>query len=121
MFNLERLEKKLIVFLLAALLAGTGVIVYKRSFPAGSLHIESPEGLSTSSVRDVLRPGKKININKASVEELTNLKGVGPALAGRIAEYRLKKGLFISIEDLKNVPGIGEKLFFKIKDDVSLE
>lgn len=121
MFNLERLEKKLIIFLLAALLAGAGVVVYKRSFPVGSLRIKSSGMPPESHIENISRDGRKININKASIEELADLKGVGPALAGRIAEYRSRKGLFVSIEDLKNVPGIGDKLFSKIKDDVSLE
>ena len=121
MLNLERLEKKLIIFLLAALLAGTGVIVYKKSFPVGSLRIESSGTPSMPDAEVASASGKKININKASIEELADLKGVGPALAGRITEYRSKNGLFISIDDLKKVPGIGDKLFSKIKDDVSLE
>jgi len=121
MFNLERLEKKLIIFLLGTLLIGTGVIVYKRSSPVGALRVESPGPSSISRVRDISGNGKKININEASIEELMNLKGVGPVLAGRIAEYRLKSGLFVSTEDLKKVPGIGDKLFSKIKDDISLE
>ncbi|MCX5678332.1 MAG: ComEA family DNA-binding protein [Candidatus Omnitrophica bacterium] len=121
MFNLERLEKKLIIFLLAALLVGTGVIIYRRSSPVGNLRIESHQASPVSSGKDISESSKKININKASVEELTGLKGVGPVLAGRIAEYRLKNGLFVSTEDLKKVPGIGDKLFSKIKDDVSLE
>ncbi len=121
MFNLERLEKKLIIFLLGTLLIGTGVIVYKRSSPVGNLRVESPGSSSISRVRDISGNGKKININEASIEELMNLKGIGPVLAGRIAEYRLKSGLFVSTEDLKKVPGIGDKLFSKIKDDISLE
>lgn len=121
MFDLERLEKKLIIFLLAALLIGTGVIVYKRSSPVGSLRVRSSGVSSMSRAGDIFDNDKKININKASIEELADLKGVGPALAGRIAEYRSKNGLFVSIEDLKKVPGIGDKLFLKIKDDVSLE
>jgi comEA protein len=121
MFNLERLEKKLIVFLLAALLIGTGIIVYKRSFPVGSLRVESDRAPSISSGKDIPENNKKININNAAAEELTNLKGVGPVLASRIAEYRLRNGLFVSVEDLKKVPGIGDKLFSKIKDNVSLE
>jgi competence protein ComEA len=122
MFNLDRLERGLLIFLLGTLLVGAGTIAYKKSFPAGNLRIEtsapSPE---TSSVQNIPKNDRKININEASSEELTALKGVGPALAGRIVEYRSNKGLFVSKEDLKKVPGIGDKLFSKIKDSVSLE
>ena len=121
MFDLERLEKKLIIFLLAALLIGTGVIVYKKSFPVGSLHIVSSGTSSAPGASDISAGDKKININKASTEELAYLKGIGPALASRIVEYRSRNGLFVSMEDLKKVPGIGDKLFAKIRDDISLE
>jgi len=119
MFNLEKLEKRILIFLLGMLLFGTGVVVYKKSCPAGSLHLERP--YYNGSPATIENISKKININKASPEELAGLNGVGPVLAGRIAEYRLKKGLFISAEDLKKVPGVGDKLFLKIKDSISLE
>ncbi len=125
MFNLERLEKGLLIFLLATLLLGAGIIAYRKSFPTGDLRVElsGPSKGLTETPSGKSTPGnyKKININKASPEELTGLKGVGPVLAGRIAEYRLKQGLFVFKEDLKKVPGIGEKLFSKIKDEISLE
>lgn len=60
--------------------------------------------------------GGKININTASSEELQTLNGVGPGLAQRIIEYRETSGKFASVEDLKNVSGIGEKTFEKMKD-----
>lgn len=56
-----------------------------------------------------------ININTANIEELMALNGIGEELAGRIVSYREEFGLFKSIEDIKNVKGIGEKLFDKIK------
>lgn len=122
MFNLERTEKALLVFLLAALLLGAGIIAYKRSCPVGSLRIENSGGRGERALgREISKKDKKVNINKASPEELMDLKGVGPVLAGRIVEYRTKRGLFISAEDLKKVPGIGDKLFVKIKDDITIE
>ncbi len=61
-----------------------------------------------------------ININKASEEELVKLKGIGEVLAGRIVEYRRYNGEFETIDDIKNVTGIGEKLFSNIKDDITV-
>jgi competence protein ComEA len=63
----------------------------------------------------------KININKASAEELTQLHGVGPKYAARIVEYREQKGLFASPEDLMKVPGIGPKTFAKNKELIVVE
>lgn len=62
---------------------------------------------------------KKVNINKASKEELMTLQGIGESIAGRIISYR-EKNPFKSIEELKNVSGIGEKLYEKIKDFITV-
>jgi len=62
----------------------------------------------------------KININKANLEELQSLPGIGASLAQRIITYRTKNGKFKSIDDLKNVSGIGEKKFEKLKDNISV-
>ena len=63
----------------------------------------------------------KININKASAEELTQLKGVGPSTAAKIVEYRDKKGLFKSPEDITMVSGIGAKTYENNKDVIIVE
>lgn len=62
----------------------------------------------------------KISLNQASLEELDKLSGIGPALGGRIIDYREKNGGFKNINELKLVSGIGDKLFEKIKDDITL-
>ncbi len=54
--------------------------------------------------------GAKININTATVEELTQLKNVGVKTAERIVAYREANGPFRSTDDLTNVKGIGEKI-----------
>ncbi len=56
-----------------------------------------------------------ININKADENELQSLNGIGESLASSIVEYRKENGKFETIEDLKNVPGIGESKFENIK------
>lgn len=63
---------------------------------------------------------KIIRINTATIEDLDRLSGVGPAIAQRIIDYRNKVGGFKSIEELKLVSGIGDKMFEKIKDEISL-
>ncbi|UCG35827.1 MAG: helix-hairpin-helix domain-containing protein [Candidatus Omnitrophota bacterium] len=50
-----------------------------------------------------------ININSAAIQELEKIPGIGPVMANRIIEYRLKGGAFKTIEDLKKVKGIGDK------------
>ena len=63
----------------------------------------------------------KININTASVEQLTTLQGIGEKKAESIIEYREKFGSFATIEDLKGVKGVGDKIFSKIKDQIMTE
>lgn len=60
----------------------------------------------------------KVNINTADSDQLQTLNGVGPATAQKIIDYRDSSGRFTTIEDLKNVSGIGDKTFEKIKDHV---
>lgn len=83
--------------------------------------IEETQG-ATSAVSKAAMPSSKrdgkININTASAEELQVLSGVGPALSGRIIDYRESKGRFSSIEDIKEVSGIGETRFENLKDKI---
>lgn len=54
---------------------------------------------------------EKIDINKATEKELTQLKKIGPTIAARIVEYREKNGPFKTPEDIKKVKGIGDRTF----------
>ncbi len=62
----------------------------------------------------------KININTASVEQLQNLENIGPVKANGIVKYREAKP-FQSIEEIKKVKGIGEKIFQSIKDKITVK
>ena len=62
----------------------------------------------------------KININTASKEELMTLTGIGESKADKIIEYR-KNNKFNTIEDIKNISGIGDSIFEKIKDNIIAE
>ena len=61
-----------------------------------------------------------ININTASKEELASLTGIGDATATKIIEYRKANGKFSKIEDIKNVPGIGDSKFENIKGSITV-
>lgn len=61
-----------------------------------------------------------MSLNQASATQLEELPGVGPALAGRMIDWRLANGGFKTKDDLLNVSGIGDKLFSGIKDLVTL-
>lgn len=62
----------------------------------------------------------KVDINHATVEELEKLTGIGQATANKIINYREEYGDFKSIEELKNVNGIGDKKYEQIKDEITL-
>jgi competence protein ComEA len=61
-----------------------------------------------------------VNINTADITELTTISGIGESRAKAIIDYREKNGAFSSIEDIKNVDGIKDGLFSKIKDKITI-
>ena len=61
-----------------------------------------------------------VNINTATVTELTSVSGIGASRAQAIVDYREKNGSFGSIEDIKRVDGIKDGLFSKIKDKITI-
>lgn len=65
--------------------------------------------------------GEKININTATVEELVNLKRIGPKYAERIVQYRDANGPFVKVEDIMMVKGIGPKTLEVNKDVIIVE
>ncbi|HCW04148.1 MAG TPA: DNA-binding protein [Clostridium sp.] len=75
--------------------------------------------VNTNSTQD--EKSDIININTADKDQLEKIPGVGPVTAEKILEYREEKGYFNSIEDLKNINGIGEKTFENMKDKISVD
>ena len=76
--------------------------------------------LTTGPAFAAATPAGKVNLNTASVSQLEDLPGIGPALAARIVEHRQKNGAFKSVEDVMAVKGIGEKNFAKIQTYLSV-
>ena len=65
--------------------------------------------------------GEKININTASIQQLCNLKRVGPAYAERIVQCRETNGSFAKAEDIMLVKGIGRKTYEANKDIITVK
>lgn len=82
-----------------------------RSLPAYSATAREENGESAA----------RININTATAEELMTLPGIGETLAGNIVNYRQSHGLFSSVEELDEVPGIGEKRLAQLRDLITVE
>ena len=64
---------------------------------------------------------EKVNINTATQEELDTLPGIGPSIASKIIDYREQNGKFNSIEEIKEVSGIGDAKYEKIKDSITIK
>lgn len=89
----------------------------------GAQLLSDGEGIYIPAVgeQEMLLPSDKngkINLNRATEEELQNLPGIGPSKAKAIIQYRQENGGFKNIDELKNVTGIGEKTFEKLKPEI---
>lgn len=62
-----------------------------------------------------------IDINACGTEELTSLPGIGPAIARKVVDYRTKNGGFKTRCEVKNVGGIGERFYERIKDQIFVQ
>ena len=113
MFKFTKEEKIVLIFLLGCLFIGLAGLYYKKVNPATGPAIEFN--------KKEAKPLKKVNINKAAWSDLVELEHVGPVMAERIIDYRAKYGAFQKKEDIKNVKGIGEKAYEKIKTQITLE
>ena len=90
-----------------------------------SANIKSKQNTNSNKQKENVSETQKddnnlININTASKEELLTITGIGESKADSIINYRKENGSFEKIEDIKNVSGIGESLFEKIKDYITV-
>lgn len=122
-------EKMIVRFLLGALLLGVLVGYVRRTwFSENKFDTKAIENLNAgiasvvenreqTEVTPVTGP---INLNTATKTELMTLPGIGPKMAERIILYRQDQGDFLSVEDLKKVKGIGNKLLARLQDKVTI-
>jgi competence protein ComEA len=75
---------------------------------------------STTKTSRKQPPATPISINNATENELASIPGIGPSMAKRIVDYRTAKGDYSQLEDLRKVKGMGEKLFSKIQEWITL-
>lgn len=78
------------------------------------------ENLGETIEENSINSSSKVNINTATQTELELLSGIGPSIASKIISYRKENGKFKTIEDIKNIPGIGEAKFNSIQDQITV-
>ena len=81
---------------------------------------ESMDFVNESFITNRNKKSGKININLADINELQMIDGIGQSTANKIIQYRSQNGKFSSIEELKNISGIGDKKFELIKDEITV-
>ena len=104
MLNLTREECRVILFLLSAALTGLGVNFALKVNSRIERFVKVDNNLA------------KIDLNQAKMEELLGLKGISPKLAEKIIAYRNQHGPFTNLEELKEIKGIGEYRYEKLRD-----
>jgi competence protein ComEA len=100
--------------LAAKLEDGRQVLVPER---AGRAAASGPASAGTTAVATA--PGQPLNLNTATLEQLDTLSGIGPLTAQKILDYREEQGGFGSVEELGEVPGIGEKRLASLREEVT--
>lgn len=84
-------------------------------------YVTTSSGVSSNNEKTENTQKAKININTATQTQLETLPGIGPSTAIKIITYRKEKGKFKNIEDIKEVSGIGDSKFEKIKDYITIK
>lgn len=84
-------------------------------------YISTSSGAIVNNEESKSTQNSKININIATQTQLETLSGIGPSTATKIIAYRQENGKFTNIEDIKNVDGIGDSKFEKIKDYITVK
>lgn len=113
----KELVKEMVIYIYSK--SEISKLTQKNEVPCKCEVIEVNNCIDVDDDNSYVEQKGKININTASKEELMSLKGIGEAKADAIIEYR-SNNHFDSIEDIKNISGIGDAMFDKIKEDITV-
>ncbi len=112
----------IVVVALAVNLMGGGMVFAQTMPGAGAVPGKAGTAVEQGKTGMGAVPGKAalLNINTADEAQLTSLKGIGPSKAKAITQYRQEHGLFKTVDDLKHVPGIGDKTLAALKPFITV-
>lgn len=116
---MTRQERVLFIVLTGAAVVGLGVrwVQVRQATPRVEVRGAGRAGLAPSS-----GPARHpVPINRADIEALTRVPGLGPVLAARIVAHREAFGPFATLDDVERVPGIGPVLLERIRGELTLE
>jgi competence protein ComEA len=109
---------------LAAMVAdGQQILVPEKASPGAQTSAAAPGAVPAAGgavSAGAALPGAPVDLNTATLEQLDTLQGIGPSTAQKIIDYRTANGPFASIDDLKNVSGIGDAKFAAVKDSITV-
>jgi len=109
MFDFTQEERKVVLFLVAVSLMGIGVNSIVKHFSGGK------------TVASFSRDLGKVDLNSADKKLLMAISGIGEKLADRIIEYREKHEGFSDINELKDIKGVNETKFLRIKEYLAIK
>ena len=116
--NLSKtLKNEMVIIISKKLKENIKNTIKNDALPSSSEVIGELKNSDTNNIQN--GSNKLISLNKGSLDELMTIPGIGEQKAKQIIEYR-NSNAFTSIEDIKNVSGIGESLFEKIKDYITI-
>ncbi|MDD3346643.1 helix-hairpin-helix domain-containing protein [Oscillibacter sp.] len=94
------------------------LFLHDRKAAAAAAAVETDQTVPQEMILPDVSP---LDLNTATAEELETLPGIGPALASRIVSYRASHGPFETIEEIMEVPGIGQGKFEGLRESVTVE
>jgi competence ComEA-like helix-hairpin-helix protein len=131
---LTKAERNVILFLVLTLLAGAGIRLYQATFPSApqfdyrtsdstfaALSAVPDDSTGGEIKEEFLDASGKLNINKATKQQLLDLPGVGEVTADRILQYRAEAGKFSSVDELRAIKGMSKKKLENIKSLITTQ
>ena len=136
MWGFTRQEQRAVIFLLITFFIGCGILFYRKQLDPPSFNNSNATTFETflkflqknseKSQIDSIQlthstTNQKININRATYDQLKTLPGIGPVVSKRIIEYRTHTGLFQNVNDLTKIKGIGKKKIDAILEKIVVQ